>query len=266
MTYLHTDHLNTPRIGTDGNEVVVWRWDSDAFGQTAPDTDPDSDGVQTVVNLRFPGQIQDGEATFYYNYFRDYDPSLGRYLTSDPIGLASGINTYAYVGGNPIGFADPLGLYTAVVINGTTPGNPFGHTAIATSGSGVYSFGNSTKLGSSLTDYLEREALKRNTNVIVIDTSQQQENAINDYLSGKRDDLPPWLFGIIPDPTDTCSTRTSEALNSAGLIDPFITIGPSFPTDVAAQAAFWSRQTGGATYVIPKGGTVPPELKIFNPK
>ncbi|MCX2796539.1 hypothetical protein OQJ62_16655, partial [Microbulbifer thermotolerans] len=70
-----------------------------AFGQTAPDTDPDSDGEQAVVNLRFLGQIQGGEATFYYNYFRDYDSSLGRYLTSDPIGLAGGPNTYTYVGG-----------------------------------------------------------------------------------------------------------------------------------------------------------------------
>ncbi|MCX2806710.1 RHS repeat-associated core domain-containing protein, partial [Microbulbifer thermotolerans] len=110
LTYLHTDHLNTPRIGTDGNEVVVWRWDSDAFGQTAPDTDPDSDGEQTVVNLRFPGQIQGGETTFYYNYFRDYDPSLGRCLTSDPIGLLGGPNTYAYVGGNPVKYIDPKGL------------------------------------------------------------------------------------------------------------------------------------------------------------
>ncbi|MCX2800796.1 hypothetical protein OQJ68_03260 [Microbulbifer thermotolerans] len=116
LTYLHTDHLNTPRIGTDGNEVVVWRWDSDAFGQTAPDTDPDSDGEQTVVNLRFPGQIQGGEAQHYYNYFRDYDPSLGRYVQSDPIGLHGGLNTYAYVGGNPLMYNDPYGLWVNVAV------------------------------------------------------------------------------------------------------------------------------------------------------
>jgi len=44
----------------------------------------------------------------YYNYHRDYDPSLGRYIQSDPIGLSGGLNTYGYVGANPLMRADPL--------------------------------------------------------------------------------------------------------------------------------------------------------------
>ena len=47
----------------------------------------------------------------HYNYARDYDPVTGRYVESDPVGLAAGVNTYAYVRSNPVGRADPRGLY-----------------------------------------------------------------------------------------------------------------------------------------------------------
>ena len=59
-----------------------------------------------------PGQYADQETGINHNYFIDYDPSLDRYLESDPIGLEGGLNTYAYVGGNPVNYIDPLGLET----------------------------------------------------------------------------------------------------------------------------------------------------------
>jgi RHS repeat-associated protein len=60
--------------------------------------------------MRFPGQRHDAATGLYHNYFRDYDPTIGRYVQSDPIGLAGGISTYAYGNGAPLGFSDPLGL------------------------------------------------------------------------------------------------------------------------------------------------------------
>ncbi len=90
--------------------TAVWRWAGDAFGTTQPDKDPDADGTKVNVRLRFPGQYHDGESGLYYNWNRYYDPRTGRYMTSDPVGLTGGINSYAYVSSNPMRFIDSLGL------------------------------------------------------------------------------------------------------------------------------------------------------------
>ncbi len=109
-TYLLADHLGTPRIGTDPAQALVWRWDSDAFGIKQPDADPDGDGSNIWIHLRFPGQYRDSETGLYYNWNRYYDPNTGRYITSDPIGLRGGLNTYIYADSNPLFFLDIRGL------------------------------------------------------------------------------------------------------------------------------------------------------------
>ena len=110
LLYLEVDHLNTPRIARDEQKRVVWRWDSDAFGNTAPNEDPDGDGIKTTINLRFPGQYFDAESGLHYNWHRYYDPQVGRYTQPDPIGVEGGVNPYSYVDGSPLGLTDPSGL------------------------------------------------------------------------------------------------------------------------------------------------------------
>ncbi len=109
--YIHPDHLNTPRFIADETQKIVWRWDQrEPFGVTPPNDDPDGDGVKFDFPLRFPGQYFDRETNLAYNYFRDYDPAIGRYIESDPLGLPVGLTTYAYVVDNPLDNSDFFGL------------------------------------------------------------------------------------------------------------------------------------------------------------
>jgi RHS repeat-associated protein len=103
LTYLHTDHLGTPRAGSNAGAAPVWSWPSTAYGVGAP-------MGSVTVNLRMAGQYFDAESGLFYNWHRYYDPKTGRYLTSDPIGLEGGLNTFAYVDGNPVSRVDPKGL------------------------------------------------------------------------------------------------------------------------------------------------------------
>jgi RHS repeat-associated protein len=132
--YLHPDHLGTPRVATRSTAVngatsgpnainkAVWRWDSDPFGTSLGNSKPNENPQNVTgtasqvtaasfkVNNRFPGQLADAESGKYYNYFRDYDAAIGRYVESDPIGLWGGSNTFTYVNNDPVSYIDPEGL------------------------------------------------------------------------------------------------------------------------------------------------------------
>jgi RHS repeat-associated protein len=109
--YVHTDALGTPRkVTRPSDNGLMWRWDPDTFGSVVPNGNPAGLGTFSY-KLRFPGQYALSESGLNYNYFRDYDPQMGRYIESDPIGLAGGsYSTYAYAGGNPLSKFDPMGL------------------------------------------------------------------------------------------------------------------------------------------------------------
>src|SRR5262249_40931137 len=78
--------------------------------------------------FRYTGQIMLPEAKLYHYKARVYDPVLGRFLQTDPVGYKDGLNLYAYVGNDPLSRADPTGQLTIpalalpVIIVGVTIG------------------------------------------------------------------------------------------------------------------------------------------------
>jgi RHS repeat-associated protein len=87
--YVEADHLNTPRqVTRPSDNAQMWTWFSDPFGTTAANSNPAGAGAFTY-NLRFPGQIYDSQAGLQQNYFRDYDPAIGRYAESDPVSVGA---------------------------------------------------------------------------------------------------------------------------------------------------------------------------------
>lgn len=113
--YILPDHLAAPRVIKDQAGAVVWRWQSDAFGNGVANESP-SGGTPFVFNQRFPGQQYDAETGLHYNNARYYDPQVGRYITSDPIGLGGGLNTYGYALQSPSVHTDPTGRIVPLLV------------------------------------------------------------------------------------------------------------------------------------------------------
>ncbi|MFZ5638569.1 MAG: RHS repeat-associated core domain-containing protein [Pseudomonadota bacterium] len=119
LYYLEADALGSVRAAIDPvRNVAVWRWDAlgEAFGRDGIESDPDGDGQVFTLEMRFPGQRFDAETGFHYNLYRDYDPTTGRYVESDPIGLAGGVSTYGYAEQSPLMHDDPEGLIAGLVL------------------------------------------------------------------------------------------------------------------------------------------------------
>jgi RHS repeat-associated protein len=111
--YIQSDHLNTPhQVTRPADKAQMWSWFSAPFGDSTPNQNPQGMGT-FIFQLRFPGQVSGTTIAWQIqNYNRDYDQQVGRYVESDPLGIAAGVNTYSYASGNPVGNADPRGLVT----------------------------------------------------------------------------------------------------------------------------------------------------------
>ena len=251
--YFHNDQLGTPQVVTDVNQEVVWKGEYDPFGKVTETV------AMVEQNIRFPGQYFDVETGLHYNYFRDYDPTLGRYIQSDPIGQLGGINTYGYTKQNPLIGIDPFGLDTLVLYSFGIPSNPFGHVAFATTGRGIHSIGTTHGRGTTIADYINSQAAERNLLAVVIPTTSEQEEAMTNIFN-ERFLLPYSELG------NSCATVTADALSSAGISDPIfgpnsiLNLLPSHVYDIAAI------QENTTHYYVRQGQTLLPNniLDSFN--
>lgn len=112
-------------------------------------------------------------------------------------------NLYAYVRNTPNQYRDPQGTNVAIIENGPTADNPFGHTAVAVSNAGVFSYGNNTPIGTDLSEYIDREASRRETRILVIPTMSAQDAQVLELLRAMNSRMSGNL-------KDNCSTRSNQ--------------------------------------------------------
>ncbi|MFJ8186185.1 RHS repeat-associated core domain-containing protein [Streptomyces sp. NPDC096105] len=99
-----TDLVGAPTELVSSEGEIAWQARATLWGNTMWNR-----SANAYTPLRFPGQYFDPETGLHYNVFRHYDPETARYVSGDPLGLAAGLNPFAYVS-NPLTWSDPLGL------------------------------------------------------------------------------------------------------------------------------------------------------------
>ncbi|WP_395856645.1 RHS repeat-associated core domain-containing protein [Cystobacter fuscus] len=151
---LYTNQAGVPDCVEDASGRVVWwaeRIDPYGHVEVAP-----SSGLE--LNLRWPGHYLDTETGLFYNRFRYYDPVLGRYLQSDPLGLDGGINLYAYAP-NPLVQFDVLGLsHQRSPSSSKTQQDPVEHVRAKYGDEGVGTY--NSLLGDRMAPHLAKQTLE----------------------------------------------------------------------------------------------------------
>jgi hypothetical protein len=174
-------------------------------------------------------------------------------------GDASGRRMYGYVENDPLDEIDPLGLDTLVITSGYNGGyNFFGHSALAFTGQGLYSYGTADPYGSGVTSYLQRQLSDRSVTITRLSTTPRQEQSMAAYYQSKFGPGSHYsAFG-----GHNCADASGGALTSSGAVSSPTGLA-TFPADVGAAAA---AAPGATTVTLPAGSPVPGNLGSFNPQ
>jgi RHS repeat-associated protein len=101
-----------------GSATVAAYYHHDVMGSTVAATEPGYSGAGSGLSYTYAGYRYDSETGLYYVNARYYNPNLGRFLQTDPIGLSGGTNLYAYAGNDPINLFDPTGMQSNASVYG----------------------------------------------------------------------------------------------------------------------------------------------------
>jgi RHS repeat-associated protein len=185
-----------------------------------------------------------------YMHARYYSASTGRFLSVDlkeqrePLSLPQGWNRYAYAQNNPLKYFDPDGEETKLAIGGRTDRNPVGHVAIIINDQ-VYSFGtnwsgrgaNQQDWGASAQTYLDSQAGHRQTDLLTLNITPEQEQKLQQHLNANNPNAPG--AAKYSELTNSCTTVTQNALVQTGTM-PAVALGPVTgrgPTPISTGSA-----------------------------
>lgn len=192
--WLHVSHLGVPVASYDASGNAT--------------------SLTGITLLGFPGQTQT-LADLYYNQYRDYDPTTGRYIQADPIGLAGDVNPYVYAGANPVGMVDPWGLAVTTPAAITACAGPQAPACVTIAVAGVavlvtISCVTSPECVRQVREFLTYAWCRITNPPIVLSPPSEMAGPSRRERST---DYPSWVDEYQRDPNEDCHAFATEILN-----------------------------------------------------